>query len=199
MKLIGITGPSGAGKTTALSALESLGAEVVDADRVYHRLLAEDGELRKALVSAFGKGILGPDGRVDRRALSQAVYPDRLRELEGLTHPAILRRIAQLRRDAQAQGRTALAVDASGLIESGLAGECDVVIAVLAPVEVRVARIMARDGIEEGYARRRIEAQPDDGFYRSHSDAVLENTGEDAPEAFARYAREFFREILETP
>ena len=81
MTVIGITGPTGAGKTTALHALEQLGAVVLDADRVYHRLLAESPAMQTALVQAFGPDILDGDGAIDRKRLAGAVYPDRLEEL----------------------------------------------------------------------------------------------------------------------
>lgn len=197
MKTIGITGPTGAGKTTALNALRSLGAEVVDADAVYHRLLEESESLKKALTGAFGEEILDKMGKIDRRRLSQAVYPHRLEELNALTHPAILSEIAGLKRKAEGEGRAALAIDAIALIESGLGEWCDVVVAVLAPLEVRVRRIMARDGIDEDYARRRALAQKPDTFFRSHSDHTLENREGDRPEDFEERALLLFRALLE--
>lgn len=198
MKIIGITGPTGAGKTTALKALQALGADVVDADAVYHRLLEESKSLKKALTGAFGEEILDKMGKIDRRRLSQAVYPDRLGELNALTHPIIVAEIRRLTREAEAQGRPAVAIDAIALVESGLARQCDVVVAVLAPLELRVRRIMARDGIDEDYARRRALAQKGEDFFRSHSDCVLENSETDTPEAFGERTLAFFQEILAT-
>lgn len=197
MKTIGITGPTGAGKTTALNALRSLGAEVVDADAVYHRLLEESESLKKALTGAFGEEILDKMGKIDRRRLSQAVYPHRLEELNALTHPAILSEIAEEKRRAEKAGCPALAIDAIALIESGLEEWCDVVVAVLAPLELRVRRIMARDGIDEDYARCRALAQKPDEFFRSHSAYTLENREGDTPEAFGERALALFRELLE--
>ncbi len=196
MKRIGITGPTGAGKTTALRALESLGAEVLDADAVYHGLLAESVPLREALVGAFGPDILDAAGGVDRRKLSAAVYPDGLDRLNGLTHPFITAALDRQMAEAKAAGRPAVAIDAIALIESGFAAQCDTVVSVLAPLEVRIPRIMARDHIDEPYARRRALAQPSDGFYRAHSDYVLENGPGETPEAFAAKALTLFRGIL---
>lgn len=199
MKIIGITGPTGAGKTTALRALSALGAEVVDADEVYHRLLTESGEMKARLVEAFGENILDPGGKIDRRRLAGAVYPDRLEELNAVTHPYVVQAVEERIEAAAAELRPALAIDAIALVESGLASRCDAVVAVLAPRQLRLRRIMARDGIDEEYARRRAEAQKDDGFYRTHSDLVLENVEGDTPEGFEKRAMELFRKILAEP
>ena len=173
MKVIGITGPTGAGKTTALNALRELGTEVIDADEVYHRLLETDEGLKKALKAAFGEQIGDKMGRIDRKALSEAVYPGSLEELGAITHPAVLAAIGARVEKAQREGRPAVVIDAIALIESGLGEKCDAVVTVLAPLEVRVARIMARDGIDESYARRRAMAQNDDGFFRAHAHYVV--------------------------
>lgn len=196
MKVIGITGPTGAGKTTALNALRALGAEVLDADAVYHRLLEESEGLKKALVEAFGGQILDGAGKVDRRRLSDAVYPDRLGELNGITHPFITAELDRRIEEARRAGRPAAAIDAIALIESGAGEKCDVVVAVLAPLELRVKRIMARDSIDEPYARRRALAQKPDAFFREHCDYVLENLEGDTPEGFAARAEALFRDIL---
>lgn len=196
MKVIGITGPTGAGKTTALNALRELGAEVIDADAVYHELLWKNGEMKAALVSAFGPGILDGDGQVDRKALAGAVYPDRLEELNGITHPFVAAQVGRRVEAAQRSGKPAAAIDAIALMESGLGERCDVVVSVLAPLEVRIGRIMVRDGIDEGYARRRALAQKGEDFFRSHSDYVLENGEGDTPEAFEAEARALFQKIL---
>ena len=196
MKVIGITGPTGAGKTTALNALRELGAEIIDADAVYHDLLESSDLLRRDLTRAFGDGILDGAGQVDRKALAAAVYPDGLERLNEITHPYIMTAIDYRVAAARRAGRPAAAIDAIALIESGAAAKCDTVVAVLAPLELRVKRIMARDGIDEAYARRRALAQPDDGFFRAHSGHVLENTQEDTPEEFGKRARALFEELL---
>lgn len=196
MTVIGITGPTGAGKTTALGVLEELGAEVIDADAVYHRLLRADVPLRAALTGAFGAGILDADSQVDRKKLADAVYPDALDRLSALTHPFVAEEIARQLERAERAGKRAAAIDAIALIESGLGEKCGAVVAVLAPLEVRVRRVMERDHISEPYARRRAMAQRDDGFFRAHADYVLENTAEDTPEGFRRRARELFEKLL---
>ena len=133
---------------------------------------------------------------MDRKALAAAVYPDGLERLNEITHPYVMTAIDYRVAAARRAGRPAAAIDAIALIESGAAAKCDTVVAVLAPLELRVKRIMARDGIDEAYARRRALAQPDDGFFRSHSGHVLENTQEDTPEEFGKRARALFEELL---
>ena len=200
MKRIGITGPTGAGKTTALGALEDLGAHVIDADAVYHRLLAESAPLRADLADRFGPGILTPAGEVDRKALGDVVFGDgeALEALNTITHRFILEEIARQCARAEAEGRPAAAIDAIALIESGLGETCDTVVGILAPAELRVRRIVAREGISEDYARRRVAAQQGDGFYRAHCAHILENREGDAPAAFRARARALFREILQS-
>jgi len=196
VKIFGITGPTGAGKTTALNALRALGAEVLDADAVYHGLLLENEGMKEALVSAFGTDILAEQGKIDRRKLAGAVYPDRLGELNELTHPYIMAELDRRIELARREGRPAAAIDAIALVESGAGEKCDAVVSVLAPEPLRVKRIMARDGIDEAYALRRVRAQPSNEFFRSHSDYVLENTEMDTPETFASRAKALFEQLL---
>ena len=200
MKRIGITGPTGAGKTTALGALEDLGACVIDADAVYHQLLADSAPLRSALADRFGPAILDGAGKVDRKALGAVVFgdPAALADLNGITHRFIRGAIDRLLAQAEAEGRPAAAIDAIALIESGLGETCHTVVGILAPAELRVRRIMAREGISEDYARRRVAAQQGDGFYRAHCAHILENREGDAPEEFRARALALFREILQS-
>ena len=200
MKRIGITGPTGAGKTTALGALEELGACVIDADAVYHRLLEESAPLRTALAGRFGPGILDREGKVDRKALGGVVFgdPEALADLNDITHRFILAEIDRRAARAEREGKPAVAIDAIALIESGLGESCDAVVGVLAPPELRVRRIMAREGIPEDYARRRVAAQQGDGFYRAHCAHLLENREGDTPEEFRRRARALFWDLLQS-
>ena len=188
MKRIGITGPTGAGKTTALNALVRLGAHVIDADQVYHQLLEGSAPMRAELTARFGPGILDSQGRVDRKALGGVVFADpaALADLNAITHRYVMEELQRQTARAEAQGRPAVAIDAIALIESGAADACDVVVGVLAPKEVRVRRIMAREGISEAYARKRVEAQQGDDFFRAHCGYILENGGEDPAEFEAR-------------
>lgn len=197
MKIIGITGPTGAGKTTALGALRELGAWMIDADEVYHRLLEESAPLREALTARFGD-IQDKSGKIDRKKLGNVVFEDpaALSDLNAITHRFIGEEIDRQLSAARAEGRSAAAIDAIALIESGLGDRCDTVVGVIAPAELRVRRIMAREGIPEDYAWKRVNAQQGEEFFRTHCDYLLENTEHDTPEAFRARALVLFTDIL---
>ena len=197
MKIIGITGPTGAGKTTALGALRELGAWMIDADEVYHRLLEESAPLREALTARFGD-IQDKSGKIDRKKLGNVVFgaPTALSDLNAITHRFIGEEIDRQLSAARAEGRSAAAIDAIALIESGLGDRCDAVVGVIAPAELRVRRIMAREGIPETYARKRVNAQQGEEFFRTHCDYLLENTEHDTPESFRARALVLFTDIL---
>ena len=196
MKRIGITGPTGAGKTTALNVLTGLGAHIIDADRVYHDLLAHSAPMREALTARFGPAILDGAGQVDRKALGNVVFadPKALADLNAITHRFIIQEIDRQAARAEAEGRPAAAIDAIALIESGVGETCDAVVGILAPREERIRRIMAREGISEDYARRRVDAQQGDGFYRARCTHILENQG--TAEEFAQKALALFQTLI---
>jgi len=195
-QVIGITGPTGAGKTTALRTLEELGGVIVDADAVYHRLLEENAPLRATLLGRFGEEILNGAGELDRKRLGAVVFgdPEALEDLNRITHGFILAEVDRLCAQAAEQGRPA-AVDAVALIESGLGARCSAVVGVLAPKELRIRRIMEREGISYEYARSRVEAQREDSFFRARCGYILENGGDQAQ--FRAEALSLFRRILE--
>ena len=189
--IVGLTGGTGAGKTSALAALEDLGGTVLDCDAVYHQMLRTDPALREAITAAFGP-VFCPDGSLDRQKLGTLVFSDHaaLDRLNAIVYeylpPELLRR---------AQGHTLVGLDAISLMESGLGRLCACTVAVLAPAEDRVRRIMARDSISEDYARLRISAQQPDAFYRERCSHILENNCA-TPAQFRDQARIFFRSML---
>ena len=176
MIVIGITGPTGAGKTTALNELEKLGGSIIDCDAVYHDLLERDSALQNALRGQFGD-IDGENGGIDRKKLGAIVFqdPSALEELNRIVHRAITGAVQGLIRQFGRAGCPAAAIDAIALFESGLSDLCDTTLAVTAPAEVRVKRIMAREGIPEDYARARVSAQNPDEFYTSRCAHTLVN------------------------
>lgn len=192
--IVGITGPTGAGKTSALRALEQLGGCVLDCDAIYHDMLRSDDGLRRAITDAFGR-VFAADGHLDRQKLGTLVFGDP-QQLERLNTIIFAHLPRELERRMAASPAPIIGIDAINLVESGLSKLCDRTLAVLAPVEDRIRRIMARDGISEEYARLRVAAQKDDAFYRSHCTDVLENTSA-APEEFQKAASLFFSRILD--
>ena len=191
--VIGITGGTGAGKTSALEAISQLGGRVLDCDREYHEMLRTDKELRQALTGAFGE-VFTPEGELDRQKLGKVVFGDKA-QLERLN--AIVFRFIrpELHRRMAEHPEGLWAIDAINLIEGGFDDLCHRTVAVTSPKELRVRRIMARDGIGEEYARLRIAAQKPDEFYRQHCDHELENTAA-SPEEFRAAAVDFFRRLL---
>ncbi len=179
MLTIGLTGPTGAGKTTILSILDRMGCVCVDCDALYHRLLQSSPQLRGELTERFGRSILDNQGQVDRGALGGVVFgdPSALESLNAITHRHVVSACLSQMEAARAQGKTALALDAVALIESGLGALCDVTIAVTAPAEVRLRRIMARDRLDQDQARRRMDAQKPLEYYVNHCDHAIENDG----------------------
>ena len=193
--ILGITGCTGAGKTSALEAIRDLGGTVIDCDAVYHRMLDENQDLRNAINASF-PGVFGADGKLDRKKLGQEVFAkkDRLARLNGIVFRFLL---PELERQVENTGDGLYAIDAINLLESGLDRVCDRTIAVTAPAELRVRRIMARDNITEQYARLRISAQKPDEYYRNKCDCEL-NNGTETPGVFRAEARKFFERLIET-
>ena len=192
--IIGFTGPTGAGKTSALRALERLGGLVLDCDAVYHQLLRTDAPLRAAITAAFGP-VFTPDGALDRQKLGAAVFSDPA-ALDRLNAIIFDRLPRELLRRVNESDATMVGIDAINLVESGLSRLCRRTVAVLAPTETRVRRIMARDGISEDYARLRVQAQKPDEFYRAHCTDVLMNDAA-SPQVFEEIAYQRLQHIFE--
>lgn len=153
--IIGITGGTGSGKTTLLHVVKQLGGVVIDCDAVYHDLLCTDKDLLNAIENRFPGTV--EDGVLQRKRLGSLVFsdPDALQDLNHLTHGAVKTEVIRLLTPEP----TLAAIDAIGLFESGLSELCKLTIAVTAPDELRMERLMTRDGITREYAKARIAAQ----------------------------------------
>ena len=171
--ILGITGGTGCGKTTLLNVLRELGGLVLDCDAIYHELLQTDRDLLAAIEARFPGTV--ENGVLQRKKLGNVVFSDEkaLLDLNRITHGAVKAEV--LRRLAEKPSLAA--IDAIGLIEGGLAELCDLTVAVTAPREARIRRLMARDGISAEYAEKRIDAQKDPSWYRENCDYILENSG----------------------
>ena len=193
--IFGLTGCTGAGKTSALKAIESLGGKVIDCDAVYHRMLDENEAMRNAINEKF-PGVFSKEGKLDRRKLGEEVFAkkDRMAQLNAIVFRFLVPEVEQY---VTSLPDGIYAIDAINLLESGLDRLCDRTIAITAPVELRVRRIMARDGISEQYARLRISAQKADEYYRSKCDCELTNAL-DTPDEFEKVAELFFQKLVET-
>ena len=174
--IIGITGGTGCGKTTLLNAIRAKGGTVIDCDAVYHHLLETDECLLAAIEAAFPGTV--EQGKLQRKKLGAVVFGDKaqLKKLTSITGPVIC---AEVRRLAEAAEGLA-AIDAIGLFEGSLDKLCHTTVAVTAPTEARIARLMQRDGITEDYARSRIAAQKDNAHYAALCAHTLENNGTQA-------------------
>lgn len=196
MTIIGITGPTGAGKTTALREIEKLGGAVIDCDEVYHTLLEEDFLLQHFLESVFGP-LRDAQGKIDRKKLGTIVFgdPDKLQQLNAIAQRAVCTKVKSMVDQYEEQGCRLVAIDAIALLESALVQLCDATIAVIAPPEVRVQRIMAREGISEEYAWSRVKAQKGDDYFTQGCSYTLYNDCA-GPGEFALQARTLLESIL---
>ena len=187
--IIGITGGSGCGKTTLLKLIAEKGGLILDCDAIYHELLRTDEAMLAAIEGRF-PGVV-ENGTLNRKKLGAVVFADEaaLLDLNAITHAAVKQEV--LRRLEHSPGLAA--IDAIGLFEGNLAELCDVTVAVTAPLEDRVKRLMLRDGISEEYARKRIAAQHDDGWFGARCGQVLVNDG--TMDAFATKCVDFLREL----
>ena len=176
--ILGITGGTGCGKTTLLKEIEALGGVVLDCDAIYHELLQKDPVLLNAIEEAF-PGVV-EDGSLNRKKLGAIVFHDEtaLQQLNAITHSAVK---AEVLRKLSRKPALA-AIDAIALFEGGLSELCDLTVAVTAPEEARVVRLMHRDCISEEYARSRISAQHGEDWFTQRCDFVLKN--DRTPEEF---------------
>ncbi len=180
MKVLGLTGQTGAGKSTVSQVFSEHGYAVVDCDLVA-RMVTEPGEpCLQALVEAFGGGILCDDGSLNRKKLAGMAFPqpEKLDLLNRTIHPFILERIKLLLQENTSRGVSVTLLDAPTLFEAGAEKLCDCVLSILAPEQLRLTRIVERDGLTPQQARERMSAQQPDGYYISRSDYVIVNDGD---------------------
>jgi dephospho-CoA kinase len=189
--VLGVVGRAGSGKSTVAAALAADGARIIEADRIGHEVTDRDPGVRAALIAEYGADVYRADGTLDRAQVAERVFRDagaRAR-LDRLTHPLIQQRIHDAIARLVAEGfRGVVVVDAALMLEWGLERECHAVLAVTAPEEIQIARLMATRGWSADEARRRLAVQRSNEAFAAAADATIENRG--TPEELARAARD---------
>ena len=182
MKIIGITGISGSGKTTVTGILAELGGFAVETDPLVHKLMGKGRPAYDEIMAAFGTDILGDDGEIYRPVLGRLVFGDKekLSRLEDILHPKVAAETFSLIAEAEKTGDYKFAIiDAPLLIEANMHRNCDSCWLVTANHATRLARIIARDAITRSAAAKRLASRAGDEALKPHADVIIENNGED--------------------
>ena len=172
-KLIGLTGQSGAGKSTVAEVFAKLGAYVINADMIVAELYNSGSPCLKAVAAEFGQDTIRADGTLDRKLLAQRAFVSRERTdaLNRLVHPFVTARLFELLRGAEG----IVVFDAPQLFEADADVICDAVVAVTADKDIRVNRIIKRDSLSEEQALLRVNAQHGEEYFRARADYIIEN------------------------
>ena len=180
MLVIGLTGSIGTGKSEVARLLESLGAELINADLVGHEAYAPNTEGWRQVVEAFGRDILQPSGEVDRRKLGAIVFsdPEQMAKLNAIMHPRIAEMVGERIEKLRDQGKEVGVVEAALLFEAKWDYLVDEVWSTDAPVETVIQRLRDRNGLEEEEVRKRIDSQMDREERLARSDLVVDNSGD---------------------
>lgn len=186
MKIIGITGSSGSGKTLIADIIkEKYSAEVIKADNIVRKAQKIGMPYYRAIVKTFGKDILSSNNEIDRKKLADKIYKsaEDLKSLNKLTYKYIAKDITkEINKLKKIKNLTFIVIDAPLLIESKLNKACNIIIGVVSPLETKVERIISRDNLSKGEAISRLNIQPDDDFYIKNSDYIIENKEEKTSE-----------------
>ena len=179
IRVIGITGITGSGTSTVAGILKEHGGFVISADILAHDAIKKGQEAHKKIVEVFGESILLPDGEISRKSLGALVFGEENKNnrecLESIIHPIVLASIKELVRSCE---NPFAVIDAPLLIESSLDKECDEVWLVTAVDEVRISRIMERDGVDKATAEKRIKSRQDEENLRRRADVIISNNGD---------------------
>ena len=175
VKLIGLTGQSGAGKSTAAELFEENGMTVINADALVAEIYESSPACLKSVAASFGADIINPDGTLNRQLLARRAFESKENTalLGAIVHPFVIAETLKILKTLSGT----VVFDAPQLFESNMDAVCDVIVSVTADEGVRAGRIIERDGLTREQARERISAQHSEEFFRSHSDYILENNG----------------------
>lgn len=175
MKIIGLCGGSGSGKSTISASLQSLGAKIIDADQIAREIMLPGSPVLEKLRQSFGDGIFSAEGTLLRSELASIVFSDsaQLEKLNQIVHPEITKEIKK-----RLKNEAALTViDGAVLHQAGIHQLCDKTIFITAPRELRLQRIIKRDGLSKEQAEARLDAQPSDQEYETITDVTVCNDG----------------------
>ncbi len=177
MKIIGLTGLTGAGKSTVAQKLMAYGCYHIDADKVAREVINNNENVKNKLKERFGEDVINADGTTNRPLLASRAFAseENTNALNEITHPAVTEEIQSIIKDMNEVGYRGVIIDAIALFESGEDKLCDFTVAVVAPKDIRLERIMKRDNITEEKALERINAQKDESFFTKQADFVLWN------------------------
>jgi dephospho-CoA kinase len=180
MMRVGLTGGIGAGKSTVSGMLADRGAVVIDGDQIARDLVVPGEPALAAIVDRFGSGVLLADGELDRAGLAAIVFPDpdALAALDGIMHPRIAQRAADMIEAAEREGTAIVVYDMPLLVENGSADDFDLVVVVHAPMEVRLARLAVR-GVPVADARERMSRQASDAERAEVAGILIDNGGDE--------------------
>ncbi len=180
MKIIGLTGNSGSGKTTASEFFKNAGFMVIDCDKLAREVVEKGQECLFELVDFFGEQILSDDGTLNRKELASMAFSssEKTQKLNEITHKYITQKVHNLIQEYKLQGCSCVIVDAPVLYESGLDRICDLVVAVTADENVRVARLVCRDNITQNEAKQRFKRQKSLEFFEQNADFVITNNSD---------------------
>lgn len=180
MLVTGLTGKTGAGKSTVASYLKEKGCFVIDGDLVAREIVMPSSPALKELAEAFGKDIILEDGSLDRKALAQKAFSsaEGTALLNRITHPHIKARFEELLAKASKEGFAVAVIDAAALLESDCKDLCEKIIVVHADEQIRLERILSRDRITYEQAMTRINGQKDDNYYLRQADIIIFNNAD---------------------
>lgn len=178
--ILGLTGPTGAGKSTVAEELRRQGCTIIDCDQISREVTTVCTPCLEELRQEFGAEVFEEDGTLNRQRLAKKAFSsaEKTKRLNAITHPWICRRIGEEIQRYRQQGSDGgiLVLDAPLLLEAGADVFCNQILVVLAPAALRMQRIMRRDNLTESLARARMQAQPEDDFYQEHADICLDGT-----------------------
>ncbi len=176
MKIIGITGGIGSGKSTLCAQLKKLGAQIIDADLISREITQKGSPALLEIAETFGQEVINIAGELERKKLGNIVFndPEKLKKLNQITHKYIFE---EMEKQLKATTASVVVLDVPLLFQCDFPIKCDLTVAVLADREVRIRRIMDRDGVDRNVALLRMERQLKDSDYKRMADVCFENNG----------------------